>query len=129
MSSVAFSASSSASARPPTIVWAVAITLVTTILGFGSFLLPGAEKIPGAVIVFAVVIGVVTVALCWWLWNCRRWAAIALTVIGILNMLSSLPGLIEPPSAALVAVIIAGIPLTLAPVWLMWHPTARKAYR
>jgi hypothetical protein len=25
--------------------------------------------------------------------------------------------------------IIIGIPLTLVPIWLLWHPTSRHAYR
>ncbi len=129
MSSISASTGSFAPQRPATVTWALVLILGLSILGLGAFLLPGADKIPAGAIVIGVATTVLTLVLSWFAWQLRRWAVIGLTVINGLNMLSSIPGLFDPPSDALMAVIIAGIPLTLIPLWLLWHPESRKAYR
>ncbi len=119
----------SVSERPQTIAWATWITAFTSIVGLGLFFLPGSDDIPAGAIVIGLIATAVTLAGCWWLWNCKRWAAILITVISVLNLLTSLPGLIDPPSNAIAVALIIGIPLTILPIWLMWHPASRKAYR
>ena len=107
----------------------MALTVATNVLGFGAFLLPGMEDIPIGAVIVGTVIAAVVLSLSWWVWQRRKWAAITVTVVSLLNMLSSFPGLIERPNAWVVGVIIAGIPLTLVPLWLLWHPDSRRAYR
>jgi hypothetical protein len=116
--------------RPPAILWAVAITVVVNIASAVLFVLPlpGNEDIPTGAVIFGVALSAVTVVLCYWLWQEKKWAAIAITIITLLNMLTGIPALLDPPSGTLVAIILAGVPLTLIPIWLMWHPTARRAY-
>lgn len=129
MSSAILSAPRSQGARPGTVTWAVWIAVATNLLSYLVFLLPGADDIPVPIIVFGMAVSAVTIALCWWTWSLKRWAAIALTVVSLLNMLSSLPGILDWPSNAIGIAIIIGIPLTLVPIWLLWHPASRRAYR
>ena len=129
MSSAVLSASRGSVARPPAITWAVWIIVVSNIVSYLVFLLPGSDEIPVPVIIFGIVVSAATFVFSWWTWNLKRWAAITLTVITFLNMLSSLPGIAAWPSTAIGVSIIIGIPLTLVPIWLLWHPTSRHAYR
>ena len=129
MSSIAGSASARSAAHPPTITWAIVLTIVGNLAGFAVVLLPGADEIPAGAIVIGIVAAVISIALCWPVWQGRRWAAITLTVITVLNGVTSLPGLLDPPSGAIVGVIIAGIVLTAAICWLLWHPDSRATYR
>ena len=129
MSSAVLSAHHGASSRPSHVAWAVWIVVVTNIASYLTFFLPGADEIPVPVIVFGAVVSAVTFALCWWTWNLKRWAVIALTVVTLLNMLSSLPGIIAWPSNAIGIAIIVGIPLTLLPIWMLWHQASRRAYQ
>lgn len=128
MSAVAPSSPRSAD-RPRTITWAVIVNVVGGLAFLGAFALPGADDIPAAVIVFGFVTTAVLVALAWPLWNGRRWAAIILTVVWIVNVSSALPGLFDPPSEALRAAIVGGILVAAVLCWLLWHPDSRRFYR
>lgn len=129
MSSVSIPQQSASPGRPQTIAWATWITAAAAILGLGFFFLPGSEDIPAGAVVIGIVATVLTLAGCWWLWKCKRWAAVLVTAIMVLNLLTSLPGLLDPPSNAIAAALVVNIPVTLLPIWLMWHPASRKAYR
>lgn len=115
--------------RPATIVWAVGIVLVTSLVNFVIPLLPHTGGIPTAAIVFGDITSAITIVLCLPLWQCKRWGAIVVTAVTGLNMLTAFPGLLDPPSGTVVAIILASIPLTIVPIWLMWHPDSRRAYR
>lgn len=127
--SAAASSLSSPIARPATIAWAAAIVVVGNLANFFIPLLPNTGDIPGAALVVGDIASAVTIVLCLPLWQCRRWGAIAVTVITVLNTLSAAPGLLDPPSGTVVAIILATIPLAIVPIWLMWHPDSRRAYR
>ncbi len=129
MSSISASTAAFAPQRPATVTWALIIIVTVSILGLGFFFLPGADEIPAGAIAIGVASTVLTLALSWFAWQLRRWAVIGLTVINVLNLLSSIPGLFDPPSGAIMAALIVGIPLTAIPLWLLWHPESRKAYR
>jgi hypothetical protein len=115
-------------ARPATIVAAIAVTIFSNSAGFIGFVLPGSDDIPTAAIILGSVVAVVSLLLCWPLWNGKRWAAITLTVITGLNTLSSVPGLFASTVAIGVFVGI-GIVLTAIQIWLTWHPESRRFYR
>ncbi|MEO9254364.1 MAG: hypothetical protein ABI305_02405 [Tepidiformaceae bacterium] len=115
--------------RPATIVWAVAIIVVGNLANFFIPLLPNTGDIPGAALVVGDIASVITILLCLPLWQCRKWGAIAVTVITILNTLTAAPGLLDPPSGTVVAIILTTIPLAIVPIWLIWHPSSRRAYR
>lgn len=116
--------------RPRPLTWAVVIYVVTNIFFPITFFLPlnGNEDIPGGAVALGVALSVLTIALCWPLWNAKRWAAIAITAITVFNTLSGIPALFEPPSGTIVALVIAGIPAAIIPIWLTWHPLSRRAY-
>lgn len=130
MSSVGISPARQALERPVTVLWAVVIIAGCNVLSIVASFLPlkGNDDIPVAAIVVGTAFSLFTVAVCWWLWRCKRWAAIVVTVVGILNMLTALPGLGDPPSGTIEIIILASIPLTLLPLWLVWHPESRSAY-
>ncbi|OAI43251.1 hypothetical protein AYO38_10895 [bacterium SCGC AG-212-C10] len=131
MTAQAIGSSRGATERPPAITWAVIITVVSNIVLTGLFLfpLPGADKVPAAAIVVGSVMTVITLALCWWIWNLKKRVAITFTIVTLLNLISSFPAFFDPPGAVIIAIIIVSIPATLIPIWLLWHPTARRAYR
>lgn len=128
-------ATSAANARtisaPPTpVAWAVYIIVASnvllTIVGFLP--IPGQDDIPVAALIVGSVLAIASVVLCWWLWQMKRWAAIAITALTAINAASSVPAFLDPPSGTVVAVVIAGIVTTIIPIWLMWQSTARRAY-
>ncbi|MCZ2111570.1 MAG: hypothetical protein LC118_18755 [Dehalococcoidia bacterium] len=130
MTSSAIAATKPAIHRPPQLTWAVAILVITNIAFIAQSFIPldGEDEIPVAAIVVSVIISILTFALCWPLWNAKYWAAIATTIVTALNALSGIPGLFDPPSGIIVAMILAGIPAGLIPIWLIWHPRSRQAY-
>src|SRR5687768_1059574 len=94
--------SATRASRPGTVTVAVALTVGATLASLPVFFLPGADEVPGAVVVFSIIAGVVTLVGAWGMWNLRRWGAILTFVLTALNTLSSLPGLLEPPSGWIV---------------------------
>jgi hypothetical protein len=116
----------------PQVRWAVAVILGTNLLFLILFALvpiPGDENVPAAAVIVGNALSIASVALCWWLWRMKRWAVIAVTAILIFNMLSALPGLLNPPSAVIASLILLGIPAALIPVWLLWQRGPRSAYQ
>lgn len=128
MSAIAAPRSRSAP-RPSTIIWATILNIVGNLASLGAFVVPGSDQIPAAAIAIGLAIAAVSLVLAWPVWNGKKWAAITLTVITILNTLASLPGLFDPPSGALAALIVGGIAFTAVFCWLLWHPNSRSFYR
>jgi hypothetical protein len=92
--------------RPPGVIAAVAITLLTAVLSLVTIpLIP--EEAPEFVLYMTVAFSVVTVAISWGVWQLRKWAAIALFVFTLLNGLSAVPGLPEAPVICTVGIIMA----------------------
>ena len=77
------------------------------------FFLPGAEETPGAVIVIGT-IAVLALLGAWGLWNLRRWGAILIFVLTLLDLLTSIPGLFASDSGWVVGAIIAFAPISIA---------------
>lgn len=115
--------------RPTTIVALAWTNIICNLAFFGTFLLPGADEIPGAAIVFAVIAGVISILLTWPVWKGMRWGAIALAIVTGLNGLSALPGLLDPPSGEIAASIVVGVVASIAILWLLFHPDSRRFYR
>ncbi|MCC7362735.1 MAG: serine/threonine protein kinase [Dehalococcoidia bacterium] len=75
-------------------------------------------------------LGVVVGIPLWWLWRCKRWAAVALTVmhgIGLAAMLLFVP--FGAPSSGELVFVGAFCVWLIACVALTWHPASRAAYR
>ena len=121
--------STARTSRPATVTAAVALTAFSTIGSLPLLFAPGADEIPGAVVVFGLVAGIASLAGAWGMWNLRRWGAILVFILTLLNTLSALPGLIDPPSGWLLAAILIGVPIGVATLVLVAHPASRRAYR
>jgi hypothetical protein len=101
-----------------TLEWAVAVSLFINVFGNLAFFLPGSDEIPGAAIVIALVLTVVAVVGAWGLWNRHRWGARITIAVAVLQILSSAPGLLDPPSAALATTIVVGSVLAIVDIVL-----------
>lgn len=115
--------------RPATIAWAVGVVLVVSIANFLLPLIPDTGDVPRAAIITGDIVAAGSIVLCLPLWQCKRWAAIGITVINGFNALASIAGLVEPDTGTVVVVILTGIVLTIVTILLMWHPDSRRAYR
>ena len=80
---------------------------------------------PGAAKVGAAVFAVVAALGCWGLWQRRRWGARTTIAVTSINVLTSLGGLLDPPSASLVVAIVVGAMVGLAVVVGLRRPIAR----
>ncbi|MEO9254365.1 MAG: hypothetical protein ABI305_02410 [Tepidiformaceae bacterium] len=115
--------------RPATIAWAVGVVVIVSIANFFLPLIPNTGDIPPAAIVTGDIVAAGSIVLCLPLWQCKRWAAIAITVLNGFNALASIAGLVEPDTGTVVVVILTGMVLTIVTILLMWHPDSRRAYR
>lgn len=126
MSSVAIS--QAGIVRPATVTAAVALLVFKAIVGNAFFVLPGADDVPGSVIVLGIVGTVVALFGAWGLWNLRRWGAILAFVLTLFDFLTSLPGLFAADSNWVVGAIIVFAPISLAILALLALPVSRRAY-
>jgi hypothetical protein len=116
--------------RPASVSAAVLLTVILIVVGIPLFLiLPGGDETPGSAIVIGVVTGLVTLGGAWGLWQVRRWGAILTFVLVLLNLLSSLPGLVFADDAWTVALIVTTTPLQVAILVLIALRSSRRAYR
>ncbi|HET7035207.1 MAG TPA: hypothetical protein VFI42_05935 [Thermomicrobiaceae bacterium] len=127
MSTIATSATRAA--RPATVTAAVVLTVFGIVASLPFNLAPGADDIPAAVIAIGLVFSALTLVGAWGLWRLRRWGAITVAVLTLLNVISAIPGFIEPPSGWILAELIALTPLALASVVLIALPATRRALR
>ena len=93
------------------------------------FFLPGYDEVPVGVQVFSVAGALFVLAGAWGLWNLRRWGAILVFVVTLLNTLSALPGLGDPPSGWILAGLLIAVPLGVAILVLIALPSSRRLYR
>lgn len=116
-------------ARPAAVSAAVVLTVLSQIGTLPFFFLPGSEDIPTAALVFGLLLMIPTLLGAWGLWNLRRWGAILTFVLTLLNTLSAVPGLFEPPSGWIFAGLLIVVPIGIATLVLIALPSARRAYR
>ena len=114
--------------RPATVRLAIIISILGMIASIPFYFAPGFEDVPVAANVASIVFGVVTLVALRWLWECRRWAAIVVFAITLVNVLSAIPGLVDPPSGWVVAAIVVGIALALPVLVLLVLPESRRSY-
>lgn len=115
--------------RPAPVRLAVLLSIIAVIVSIPFYFAPGFEDVPLSANVFAVVAGIVTLAALRWLWECRRWAAIVIFAITALNVVSSIPGLVEPSSGWVVAAILIGMVFAIPVLVLLVLPESRRSYR
>lgn len=116
--------------RPTPLVWAVGLSALVALSGLLAMATPwGNEAIPAEAIVLSVVLGVAALGACWFTWQYRRWAAIVLTVVNGLQVIGSVPPLIDGVNAFIVTLTVIALPLTVAAMVLTWRPASRRVYR
>lgn len=129
MTSAVLSQSGRAVARPNTVKWGVIVTIALGLEGLLILVPPINDGVPFSAVIPLTLLSAVTVVLTWWVWKCRRWAAIALTALTAFNLLTSIPPLLDPPNNWVTALVIVGIVPAVVVMWLLWHPESRRAYR
>jgi hypothetical protein len=83
---------------------------------------------PLAIVVAAVVLGIVGLAAAAGLWRCKRWAAWAAIIVSILNGLSSAPGVLVAPNTALFISAVVSVVGSVVIIVLALLPSSRRAY-
>ncbi len=115
-------------ARPGAVTWAAGLAVALQIMYVVYGFIPAAD-FPGTAIVIGLVVSLVTVVAAWGLWRLRRWGAILLFVVTLLDTLAALPGLFFPPNNWVLAELIVGIPLSVVVLVLIALPSSRRAYQ
>lgn len=115
--------------RPSIVTIAALLAVGIQVASIPFFFAPGADAIPGFVIVIGAVIGVLTLFGAWGMWNLQRWGAILVLVLTGLNTLSAVPGLFDPPSGWILIELGIFIPLGVVDMILIALPASWRAYR
>ncbi len=110
------------------VAWAALLAVGIQIGSIPFSFTPGAD-IPGFAIVIGMVVLVLTVLAAWGMWNLRRWGAILMFVVTLLNTLTAIPGFFMPPNNWILAELVVGVPLSVVVLVLIALPSARRAYR
>lgn len=109
--------------------WALIGSLVVNVASLGAFALPGQDNVPLAAKIGAVLFAAIALAGAWGLSQHRRWGARTTIAVTALNVLSSLGGLVDPPSASLAVTIVVGAVIGLVVVTLLRRPVVRASLR
>jgi uncharacterized membrane protein (UPF0136 family) len=108
---------------------AIAGSIITNIVGLLGFLLPGSDEIPAGAVVAAIVFGALAALGAWGLIQRRRWGARLTIAVTALNVLSAVPGLLDPPSTSIAVLIIVLGVLGVATIAILTRPTLRSDLR
>jgi hypothetical protein len=109
--------------------WAIAGSLLINVGGLAAFLLPGQDDVPAGAKVVTVVFAVLGALGAWAMWSRRRWGANLTFVVTLLNVVSGLPALGDPPSGAIAVAIVLGAVIGIPVLVLMTRPTVRRELR
>ncbi len=115
--------------RPTSVTVAVMLTVLGALTTIPFFFLPGNEDIPEAALAFGAGAALLSLVGAWGLWNLRKWGAIVTFVVTLLNTISALPALGDPPSGWIVAGVLLMTPVGIAVLVLIALPSSRRAYR
>ena len=123
MSSIVAPARSERS-RPTAVTVAALLAVFIQLASIPFYFVPGADEMPGVVIVIGTVFGLLTLLGAWGMWRLLRWGAILTFVVTLLNVVSSIPGYFDPPSGWISLELWTLGPLSLAVlVLLIWFST------
>ena len=107
---------------------AVILSVVINVLSLPVFfLLPSDDDVPGAVYVIGTILAVVALVGAYGLWNGQRWGWWTTFIVTVLNLVTSLPGIVEWPSNAIGIAIIISIVLGVGLLVLLWKPDVRRS--
>lgn len=126
----------SAFSAPTSLARPVAITVATAILALDAlrnFAIIGASLsgvgVPPAVVAVQVALGVVEIVAAVGLWGLHKWAAALAVVVAALALLTGVAGAFNAGGTTGKVIAALGIPLGIAVIVAIAHPTARRAYR
>jgi uncharacterized membrane protein (UPF0136 family) len=108
---------------------AIAGSILVNIVSVLGFLLPGSDEIPAGAVVAAFVFGALAALGAWGLAQRRRWGARLTIAVTALNVLSGVPGLLDPPSTSIAVLIIVLGVLGVATIAILTRPTLRSDLR
>lgn len=105
--------------------WALIGSLVMNVGGLAAFVLPNRQDIPSSAVAASVVFAIVAIVGALGLWNGRRWGARTTIAVVVVNALSGLGALFDPPNATVAIGVIVLAAIGLAVVVLLCRPNAR----
>ncbi len=114
--------------RPTALVIGIVLLVLLSLSNIATIAAPaGEDGIPLVVIWGSVVLGIAGLVAAVGLWQRRRWGMPAALVVLVLGLLSSLPGLIDAPSAGLwVAAAVTFVGSAVNIVLLLLPPARRQ---
>ncbi|MGA7670389.1 MAG: hypothetical protein WBW04_08190 [Nitrolancea sp.] len=115
--------------RPTTLSAAVILGIGIQVASIPFFFVPGADKMPGVVIIMIIIMGLLTVVGCWGMWNLHRWGAILTLVVTFLNTITAVPGFFGGPGGWIMAELTILVPLSAVDMVLIALPSTWRAFR
>lgn len=115
--------------RQGPIRWALAASLIMNVGGLAAFVLPNRRDIPGSAVASWVVFAIVAIVGALGLWSGRRWGARITILVAVVNALSGLGALVDPPTARVAVGVVVIAVLGVAVVVLLRRPEARAQLR
>ena len=116
----------SGTTTPNDLATAIAGSVIVNIVSLVSFLLPGQDEVPDGAKIGALVLAVLAAIGAWGLWQRRRWGQRLTLVVTVLNALSAVPALFDPPSGAIAAVVGVALVVGVVTVSVLARPTLRS---
>ena len=113
--------------RPLPVTVAAIIQALFSLLSIVGPLLPGAEGVPAVVLYSGIVLGVAGLVASAGLWMLKKWGLMLTIVVNVLGGLSAAPGVGAAPNAALQAVAIVFVLISVLVIVLVVLPSSRRA--
>jgi len=114
---------------PAPVRWAIILTAANAIVSLAVvFLIPDLEE-RGTMIVVGSILSAAFLAACWFAATAPRWGGVALIGVNALNLLLSLPMVVDIDPALLVVGAITSVLPSVAAIALMFFPEARAFRR
>lgn len=107
----------------------VSALILLVILGVGHLfvpVIPGAAKIPLAVVYGDVALGVLSLVAAYGAWNLKRWGVALTFIVAALNIVSAAPGVVAAPNMGLQVVTAVYVLVSLLVIVLMAISAERK---
>ena len=92
---------------------AAGASILLNVVGLAGFALPGGDEAPAGAIAVGAVLALVALAGAWGLWRGRRWGATTTSAITALNVVASIPPMVEAPSGWIQGFVIVGVVLSV----------------
>lgn len=116
--------------RPLSATIAAVLLALVSVLGMALPLIggTGAGGVPPAILVSAVVLGVLGLVAAWGVWRLKKWGFWLAIVVSGLDAVGAAPGLFAAPSPQLVVSAATAIILRALIIVLLLLPVSRRTY-